>query len=150
MGGDHEMLIRRSPVDTSHFDPRLARDERAGGEVPRAQPMLVVRVQVAGRDQTQVYGRGPEPSNVSHLRQHLRHDLTLSGPRPRHVLEAGANERLCERRILRIEGLRFRFRYDLVRQVLRETVSPARRRLLRQRLDHRHVAIGFRTESQAG
>jgi DNA-binding SARP family transcriptional activator len=46
-------------------------------------------------------------------------------------------ERLCERRILRVDGLRFRFRYDLVRQVLHESVSPARRRLLEQ-----HVAAG--------
>ena len=43
-------------------------------------------------------------------------------------------ERLCERRILRIDGLRFRFRNDLVRQVLLESISPARQRLLRQRL----------------
>jgi DNA-binding SARP family transcriptional activator len=59
-------------------------------------------------------------------------------------------ERLCERRILRIDGFRFRFRYDLVRRVLRETVSPARQRLMRQRLDHQHAAIGFGTEAQAG
>ena len=45
-------------------------------------------------------------------------------------------ERLCERRILRIDGLRFRFRNDLVRQVLLESISPARQRLLRQRLDN--------------
>ena len=45
-------------------------------------------------------------------------------------------ERLCERRILRIDGARFRFRYDLVRRVLLESVSPARRRLLRRRLGH--------------
>ena len=43
-------------------------------------------------------------------------------------------ERLCERRILRIDGFRFRFRNDLVRQVLLKSVSPARQRLLRQRL----------------
>ena len=43
-------------------------------------------------------------------------------------------ERLCERRILRIDGLFFRFRSDLVRLVLLERVSPARQRLLRQRL----------------
>lgn len=59
-------------------------------------------------------------------------------------------ERLCERRILRIDGLHFRFRHDLVRQVLQETVSPARQRLMRQRLDDRHIAIGFGTEAQAG
>ncbi|HEX9529053.1 MAG TPA: AAA family ATPase, partial [Streptosporangiaceae bacterium] len=45
-------------------------------------------------------------------------------------------ERLCERRILRVDGPRFRFRYDLVREVLLASLSPARRRLLRQRLDH--------------
>jgi DNA-binding SARP family transcriptional activator len=44
-------------------------------------------------------------------------------------------ERLCERRVLRIDGFGFRFRYELVRKVLVETISPARRRLLRQRLD---------------
>ena len=44
-------------------------------------------------------------------------------------------ERLCERRILRVDGLRFRFRYDLVRQVLLSNLSPARRRLLHQQLD---------------
>jgi DNA-binding SARP family transcriptional activator len=44
-------------------------------------------------------------------------------------------ERLCERRLLRIDGLGFRFRYDLVRQVLLENVSPARRRLLQDRAD---------------
>jgi hypothetical protein len=44
-------------------------------------------------------------------------------------------ERLCERRILRVDGFRFRFRYDLVRQVLLESISPARQRLLQQRLD---------------
>jgi DNA-binding SARP family transcriptional activator len=44
-------------------------------------------------------------------------------------------DRLCERRILRVDGLGFRFRYDLVRQVLLASLSPARQRLLRQRLD---------------
>jgi DNA-binding SARP family transcriptional activator len=44
-------------------------------------------------------------------------------------------ERLCELRILRIDGLRFRFRYDLVRQVLLGSISPARQRLLHRQLD---------------
>jgi DNA-binding SARP family transcriptional activator len=43
-------------------------------------------------------------------------------------------ERLCERRILRVDGLRFRFRNEIARQVLLESVSPARRRLLRNRV----------------
>ena len=44
-------------------------------------------------------------------------------------------ERLCERRILRVDGQGFRFRYELVRQALCESISPARRRLLEERLD---------------
>jgi DNA-binding SARP family transcriptional activator len=44
-------------------------------------------------------------------------------------------ERLCERRILRVDGPSFRFRYGLVRDLLRATLSPARERLLRERLD---------------
>jgi hypothetical protein len=44
-------------------------------------------------------------------------------------------ERLCERRILRVDSLRFRSRYRLVREVLLASLSPARRRLLRERLD---------------
>ena len=42
-------------------------------------------------------------------------------------------EQLCDRRILRIDGLRFRFRYSIVRDVLASNVSPARRRLLLER-----------------
>ena len=44
-------------------------------------------------------------------------------------------ERLCERRILRVDGPRFRFRYGLVRDVLLRSLSPARTRLLREKLD---------------
>jgi DNA-binding SARP family transcriptional activator len=43
-------------------------------------------------------------------------------------------ERLCEHRILRVDGFHFRFRYDLVRQVLATSISPARRRLLQEGL----------------
>lgn len=44
-------------------------------------------------------------------------------------------ERLCERRLLRVHGTGFRFRYSPVREVLRASLSPTRQRLLRQRLD---------------
>jgi DNA-binding SARP family transcriptional activator len=49
-------------------------------------------------------------------------------------------ERLCERRILRVDGFRFRFRYDLVHQVLLTSLSPARRRLLQASLDQSSTA----------
>jgi DNA-binding SARP family transcriptional activator len=52
-------------------------------------------------------------------------------------------EELCDRRILRIEGFGFRFRYAIVRDVLAATVSPARRRLLRARAgDPGRLVIG--------
>ncbi len=64
-------------------------------------------------------------------------------------------ERLCEQRILRIDGLRFRFRYDLVRRVLLGSISPARQRLLHQRLARLGAVdspftIRRATSSQAG
>lgn len=43
-------------------------------------------------------------------------------------------EHLRDRRILEEDGTRFAFRYDLVRRALLTGLSPARRRLLRQRL----------------
>jgi hypothetical protein len=53
-------------------------------------------------------------------------------------------EQLCDRRILRIDGLRFRFRYAIQRDVLRAAVSPARDRLLRERaqiVKQRHETV---------
>jgi DNA-binding SARP family transcriptional activator len=60
-------------------------------------------------------------------------------------------ERLCERRILRVDGFRFRFRYDLVRQVLLASLSPARRRLLQTRVQpaERGVLVALALESQS-
>jgi DNA-binding SARP family transcriptional activator len=47
-------------------------------------------------------------------------------------------DRLSEHSILRVDGLRYRFRYELVHDVLLASLSPARRRLLRERLDQRY------------
>jgi DNA-binding SARP family transcriptional activator len=60
-------------------------------------------------------------------------------------------ERLRDRRLLRASGLRFGFRYDLVRHALVQDLSPARRRLLRQRAEEARDAVGRTTvESAAG
>ena len=61
-------------------------------------------------------------------------------------------ERLCERRILRVDGFRFRFRYDLVRQVLLASLSPALKRLLRERVDdeERMISTGRASRSAEG
>jgi hypothetical protein len=60
-------------------------------------------------------------------------------------------ERLCERRILRVDGFRFCFRYDLVREVLLASLSPARRRLLEAHLEpaERGVLVAVAQTSQA-
>jgi DNA-binding SARP family transcriptional activator len=42
-------------------------------------------------------------------------------------------ERLSEHRLMRVDGVGFRFRYELVREVLLASLSPARRRILRER-----------------
>jgi hypothetical protein len=43
-------------------------------------------------------------------------------------------EVLCRRQILAIDGIGFRFRYQLVREVLLDNLSPARTQILRQRI----------------
>ena len=50
-------------------------------------------------------------------------------------------DRLCEHRILRVDGQRFRFRYGLVRETLGSRLSPARVRLLRAQLDGREEEL---------
>jgi len=50
-------------------------------------------------------------------------------------------ERLCERRVLRIAGYGFRFRYELVRAILFYSLSPARRRILRERLSQTEAKL---------
>jgi hypothetical protein len=42
-------------------------------------------------------------------------------------------ERLCDRRLLSVAGLGFRFRYEIYRDILRRSISPARRRILEDR-----------------
>ena len=59
-------------------------------------------------------------------------------------------DRLCELRILRIEGQRFRFRYGLVREVLRTSLSPARARLVCQQLRQWDEARALVPSNRAG
>ena len=58
-------------------------------------------------------------------------------------------ERLTERRLLRIDGLGFRFRYELVREALLSSLSPARRRIIRQRLDYLDDELEWPSTPQA-
>jgi DNA-binding SARP family transcriptional activator len=43
-------------------------------------------------------------------------------------------ERLCERQVLCIDGVRFHFRYEIVRRALLGSISPARQHLLQERI----------------
>jgi DNA-binding SARP family transcriptional activator len=58
-------------------------------------------------------------------------------------------DRLCERRILRVDGPRFRFRYALVREALSASLSPARVRLLRAQLDGREEELSSASVDRA-
>jgi DNA-binding SARP family transcriptional activator len=59
-------------------------------------------------------------------------------------------ERLSERRILRVDGLGFRFRYALVRDVVLDSLSPARQRLLRERLEDPRFELDLSVERTSG
>ena len=50
-------------------------------------------------------------------------------------------DRLCERRILRVDGPKFRFRYPIVREVLAASLSPARRQMLDARLEMSRIPV---------
>ena len=56
---------------------------------------------------------------------------TLVGTDPVDLIEQ--LERLCDCRLLRTDGVRFRYRYGILRDILAASVSPARRRLLDER-----------------
>jgi DNA-binding SARP family transcriptional activator len=53
-------------------------------------------------------------------------------------------DRLCGRNILRVDGIRFRFRYSIFRDVLLHSVSPARQRVMGER------AASARRERESG
>lgn len=59
-------------------------------------------------------------------------------------------ERLCERRILHVDGFGFRFRHIFVREALLDNVSPARKRLVTQRLDQLGVRPPLTPAPQPG
>lgn len=104
-------------------------------------------------------GKG-NPSEPSHsLAETVLAQIWHEGPRSHRILSAAALleppfephqieamlgldvsgiaeqlETLCRRRILRVDGFGFRFSYKLVREVLLDSLSPARVRLMRQQL----------------
>lgn len=149
-----DALVRLEPLTAAELEPLGVPDLYAstGGH-----PTLVSEVLRCG-------GRAPSRTLVEALLAQCRAEgkwgcriLTTASlleqpfaPEPlAEVLDAEVGElseeleRLCERRILRVDGTGFRFRYDLVRQVLLESISPARRELLRQRLGRLDSTGGY-------
>jgi hypothetical protein len=100
----------------------------------RAEGLLACRLLVCAS----VLGEAFAPEDLS--------KVTLVDP----LLVTEELDRLCDRRLLSVDGFRFRFRYSIVREVLLHTVSPARRRVLRERLTAaRREGRTDRTEPQA-
>jgi DNA-binding SARP family transcriptional activator len=118
-------------------NPRFVTDALAGDGKP-----LELSTSLADTLLAQLRAEGPEVYRMLRTASLLEQPFD---PEPLARLLGGVDtaelteelERLCELRILRVDGLGFRFRYDLVRQVLRRTVSPARRRLMVRRLGTR-------------
>jgi DNA-binding SARP family transcriptional activator len=155
-----DLLDRLSPDIAVSLEP-LSEDDLASLRMPRlyestgGHPRFVAEVLANG------HRAGPSTT----LTEALLAQCRAEGPRAFRVLTSAALleqpfapealaemldaepaalteelERLCGRRLLRVDGLGFRFRYDLIRQALCESISPARRRLLGQRVDQPFAA----------
>jgi len=129
--------------DSTGGDPRLVAEALANGEAGRPSGTLTQALLTQCRAEGDWAYRVLVSASV--LEQPFEPETLadLLGVDPAELVEE--LERLSERRILRVDGFRFRFRNDLVRQVLLGSISPARQRLLQQRLAHPLTAT-----SQAG
>jgi DNA-binding SARP family transcriptional activator/CheY-like chemotaxis protein len=151
----HDHAVRRLTPDTLvRLEPLTAADLE-----PLGMPDLVESTGGNPRFVTEAIAGGIGPEFSPALAETLLAQYRAEGPRAYRILLAASVleqpfdpeplatllevdvaelieelERLCERRILRVDGLRFRFRYELVREVLLASLSPARRRILRERL----------------
>lgn len=119
--------------DTTGGDPRLVAEALANGNAARPSQTLTEALLAQCRAEGDWAYRVLVASSV--LEQPFEPEplADLLGVDAAELVET--LERLCERRILRVDGFRFRFRYELVREVLLESISPARQRLLQQRFD---------------
>jgi len=119
--------------DTTGGDPRLVAEALANGHAARPSQTLTEALLAQCRAEGDWAYRVLVASSV--LEQPFEPEplADLLGVDAAEFVET--LERLCERRILRVDGFRFRFRYELVREVLLESISPARQRLLQQRFD---------------
>jgi DNA-binding SARP family transcriptional activator len=85
-----------------------------------------------------VLGEAFDPDEVSRM----------SGVDPLRVTEEF--DRLCGRHILCVDDIRFRFRYSILRDVLLHSVSPARQRIMCERVTSARRQRGFgQTEPEA-
>ena len=69
------------------------RDQRAGGDVPRVDAALVVRVEATARAPDEIERGGTDPSDVPHAGQHLAQHVRLAGAHLRVIAEAGRDHR---------------------------------------------------------
>jgi DNA-binding SARP family transcriptional activator len=141
-----DMLLRLGPLSASELtplgvpglhettggNPRFVTEALANGHRPECSHTLADALLAQCRAEGERAYRVLAAASVLEQPFDPEPLAALLGVDPAELLEE--LERLCGRRLLRVDGLRFRFRYDLVRQVLLESVSPARRRLLLQRL----------------
>jgi len=131
--GDLAPLAIPDLHDTTGGDPRLVAEALANGHAASPSETLTEALLAQCRAEGDWAYRVLVASSV--LEQPFEPEplADLLGVDAAELVET--LEQLCERRILRVDGFRFRFRYELVRAVLLESISPARQRLLQQRFD---------------
>lgn len=153
-GGDENTLSRLEPDDVIRLEPLAPEDlqpvampglyDSTGGN-PRFVAEAIRSGDAAGASQTltesllaQCRVEGAIGCRVlvaaSILEQPFEPEPLASvlGADPAELVEE--LERLCDRGVLCIDGLRFRFRYEIVRRALLGSISPARQRLLQERI----------------
>ena len=84
------------PSKAAGAAPGLAGDQLACSPIPRAEPLLVVHIEPAGGDVTQVGRRRAEPADVADLRNELGEALALVAPPIDEIRKAGGDQGVLE------------------------------------------------------
>jgi DNA-binding SARP family transcriptional activator len=136
--GDLESIGIPGLFETTGGNPRFVADALANGHPSEPSGSLAETVLA------QIWQEGPRAHRI------LMAAALLEPPFEPHQIEAmlglelngiaDSLDTLCQRRILRTDGLGFRFNYDLVREVVLHSLSPATARVLRDRLAPVHAS----------
>ena len=136
--GDLEPLGIPGLFESTGGNPRFVADALANGNPSEPSGSLAETVLA------QIWQEGPRAHRIlvaaALLEPPFEPDQieAMLGPEVHGI--ADSLETLCQRRILRADGFGFRFNYDLVRDVVLHSLSPASARVLRERVMPIHAS----------